>query len=87
MVNKYYLDTSIWMDVYEGRKGFKDEALGKYALKLFSLIRKENHKLVISDILIKELERYYSIPEINGMMKIYEDLIEKVFVSKKQSRS
>ena len=82
-MNKYYIDTSIWMDVYEGRIGFNNEPLGKYALKLFALIRKENHRLVISDILIQELQRYYPIEKINGMMKIYENLIEKVSVSKK----
>ena len=83
MVNKYYADTSIWIDLLQDRKGYNNEPLGDYALKLFYFIRENNHRLIISDILIKELERYYSIAEINGMLKFYEDLIEKVFVSEK----
>ena len=55
-MKKYYIDTSIWMDVYENRTGFNKESLGRYALKLFHHIRKENHKLIISDVLIRELE-------------------------------
>ncbi len=84
MTNKYYIDTSIWIDVYENRFGFNKESLGRYALKLFHYILTENHKLVISDVLIKELERYYSIAEINGMIKIYENLIEKIIATEKQ---
>ena len=29
MENKYYLDTSIWIDVYEDRKGYNNEPLGE----------------------------------------------------------
>ena len=86
MVSKYYADTSIWIDLYEDRKGYNDEPLGDYAIKLFYFIREKNHKLIITDTLIKELGVYYSTAEINGMMKPFEDLIEKVFVTKKQSK-
>ena len=81
---KYYLDTSIWMDVYEDRKGFNDEPLGKCALKLLSLIRVNKNKLIITDRLIRELERYYSLERINGMIKPFENLIEKIISTKKQ---
>ena len=83
-MNKYYIDTSIWIDIYEDRKGFNNEPLGEYALKLFAFIRKEKHKLIISDILIRELERYYSMEKINGMIKIYENLIERIITTQKQ---
>ena len=84
MNNKYYIDTSIWIDIYEDRIGFNKEKLGDYASKLFYFIRKNNYKLIISDVLIKELESYYSIAEINGMVKPFEDIIEKIVTTTKQ---
>ncbi len=84
MSEKYYLDTSIWMDVYENRKGFNNEPLGEFAWKLLSLIKAKKEKLIISDLLIIELEMNYSIEKINGMIKIFEDVIEKIIVTAKQ---
>jgi|SRR3989338_370761 len=84
MAEKYYVDTSIWMDLLEDRKGFNDEPLGDYALKLFTMIKAKNHKLVLSDLLIRELESNYSIEEINGMVLPFKKIIEKVFVTKEQ---
>jgi len=31
---KFYLDTSIWIDIYEDRKGYNSEPLGNYGFKL-----------------------------------------------------
>jgi len=84
MDDKYYLDTSIWMDLYEDRKGFNQEPLGEFALKLFNLIKAKRNILVISDLLIKELEINYSTAEINGMINPFHNLIQKIFVSTKQ---
>ncbi len=84
MAEKYYIDTSIWMDLYEDRKGYNNEPLGEYALKLFSLIKAKNKTLAITDLLVRELEMNYSIAEINGMMKPFEAIIEKIIASKKQ---
>ncbi|MBD3303727.1 PIN domain-containing protein [Candidatus Woesearchaeota archaeon] len=83
-MKKYYLDASIWIDLYENRKGFNNEPLGDFAWKLFGLIKASKNKLVISDFLVRELESNYSIEEINGMIKPFEDIIERVFVTKKQ---
>ena len=84
MIKKYYLDTSIWMDIYEDRKGFRDEPLGDFALRLISVILTRKDTLVLSDLLIKELEMNYSIDEINGMVKPFESIVEKIVTSKKQ---
>ena len=84
MNQKYYIDTSIWMDLYEDRKGFNNEPLGDYALKLFSSIRTKKSKLIITDILIRELEMNYSVEEINGMMKPFENIIEKIIATREQ---
>jgi len=84
MTEKYYLDTSIWMDLYEDRFGYNNEPLGEYAWKLFCLIKTNCHIIVISNFLIRELEVNYSIEEINGMMKPFENILENVFLSKSQ---
>ena len=50
MVEKYYIDTSIWMDLLEDRKGYNHQPLGDYALKLFTFIKAKKYKLIISDL-------------------------------------
>lgn len=84
MAEKYYIDTSIWMDLLEDRKGYNDEPLGDYALKLFAMIKSKKHTLVVSDLLIRELESNYSVEEINGMVLPFQKIMEKVFVTKEQ---
>jgi len=72
------------MDLYEDRKGYNNEPLGEYALKLFSLIKAKSKTLIITDLLIRELEMNYSIPEINGMMKPFEAITETIIATKEQ---
>lgn len=84
MPEKYYVDTSIWIDLYEDRKGYHNEPLGDFALKLFILIKSRKNKMVISNLLITELEMNYSMEAINGMMKPFEDIIEKIIATKEQ---
>ncbi|HIG95554.1 TPA: type II toxin-antitoxin system VapC family toxin [Candidatus Woesearchaeota archaeon] len=84
MSEKFYIDTSIWIDLYEDRKGYHQEPLGDFALRLFSMIKTKEHKLIITDILINELEGYYSQEEINGMMKPFEAIIKKVISTTEQ---
>ncbi len=84
MKSKFYIDTSIWIDLYEDRKGFNKEPLGDYALKLFGMIKANKDILVITDLLIKELEMNYSVAEINGMAKPFEDIIEKIIITAKR---
>src|SRR3989338_3385374 len=84
MVGKYYIYTSIWMDLLEDRKGYNDEPLGDYALKLFAMIKAKKHQLVVSDLLIRELESNYSVEEINGMILPFQKIMRKIFVTKEQ---
>lgn len=86
MILKFYLDTSIWVDLYENRKGYNNEPLGNFAFKLFVLIKARQHKLIITDHLIRELEVNYSTEEINGMVKPFEGIIEKIIVTKEQHK-
>lgn len=84
MTKGFYIDTSIWIDLYENRTGYNGEPLGDYALKLFALIKLKKVTLFISDMLVRELEGYYSLAEINGMMKPFENIIQKIITTEEQ---
>ncbi len=84
MSKKYYLDASIWMDIYEDRKGYQGEPLGKFAAKFLLDLLKEGARLVISDVLVYELEVYYSSEEINAMFVPFSSVTEKIRTAKEQ---
>ena len=80
----YYFDTSIWIDLLEDRKGFVGEPLGGYAMKLICSIRSDKSVLVISDLLIKELVKHYTVNEIKSMLKPFERFTRKIVTDKRQ---
>ena len=84
LLNKYLIDTSIWVDLYENRIDYLGKPLGDFAFKLFCMIKAKGDKIVITDLTIRELEMNYSISEINGMMKLFEQIIEKFICSEQQ---
>ena len=84
MAEEYIIDTSIWVDLYEDRKGYNNEPLGDYACKLLVKIKAKEIVIVMTDFLIKELETIYSIAEINGMFKPFEKIIKKIIATEKQ---
>ncbi|MEM2915813.1 MAG: PIN domain-containing protein [Candidatus Woesearchaeota archaeon] len=81
---KYYADASIWIDIYEDRKGYNNELFGDYALKFFPILKAQGKTLVITDILLKELESFYSLEEIKGMIKPFEKIIARIISTKSQ---
>lgn len=84
MPEKYLIDTSIWVDLYEDRKGFCNEPLGDYALKLLSMIQAKEDIIVLTDLLVRELESNYSIPQINGIFKLFQKNINKIIATPEQ---
>ena len=84
MVEEYIIDTSIWVDIYEDRKGYNNEPLGDYAFNLLVKIKAQEKIIVLTDFLIKELETLYSVAEINGMFKPFEKIIKKIIAAEKQ---
>ena len=84
MVEEYVIDTSIWVDIYEDRKGYNNEPLGDYAFNLLVKIKAQEKIIVLTDFLIKELETLYSVAEINGMFKPFEKIIKKIIATEKQ---
>ena len=84
MAEEYTIDTSIWVDLYEDRKGYNNEPLGDYAFKLLVKIKAKESAIVLTDFLIRELETIYSVAEINGMFKPFEKIIKKIIATEKQ---
>ena len=84
MAEEYIIDTSIWVDLYEDRKGYNNEPLGDYAFKLLVKIKAKESAIVLTDFLIKELETLYSVAEINGMFKPFEKIIKKIIATEEQ---
>ena len=84
MGEEYIIDTSIWVDLYDDRKGYNNEPLGDYALKLIVKIKAKENVIVLTDFLVKELETLYSIAEINGMFMLFEKIIKKIKSTEEQ---
>ena len=74
---KYYLDTCIWIDLLEDRKGFNGEPLGKLAWKLLSNISSKGESIAISEEVIKELNTYLSKDEIIGIVNTFKPILIK----------
>jgi len=83
MVEKYYLDTSIWMDYYEDRKDSSKD-IGEFAFRLLSELLASKSKIVVSSFLLRELEVAYSLDKIRGLALPFEKIMERVDVSDKQ---
>ncbi len=81
---RFYLDASIWTDLYDNRKGFRNEPLGDYAFALILMIKTKEYKIILTDLLIRELEMNYSMQQIKGMFKLFEKQIEKLIATKGQ---
>lgn len=80
-MEKYYFDTSIWLDIAE-KRGYN----GKMAKRLFEKIIKGNHVIIYSDIIITELKKLrYSQHEIGIILKIAKpDNLRKAHTSRDQ---
>ena len=83
MTQKYYLDTSVWMDYYEERRD-PSKNIGEIAFKLLYKLLASKSKIVVSTFLFRELEVTYSLEKIIGLTMPFEKLMIKVDVSDKQ---
>jgi len=75
---RLYLDTSIWMDFFEDRYGFKGEPLGYYAWRMLALALLMGWRLVVTDILRWELGKRYDADEINSLFSPFANNIEQI---------
>lgn len=84
MINVYYVDAAIWIDFFEDRKGYNNEPLGEFAYLFLSLVKTKNEKIAITDFLVEELKRGYTLEEIEKMIGQFKELIIKINVKPEQ---
>lgn len=84
MKQRFYVDTCIWLDFYEDRKGYCNESLGTPVFCFFSLIIKRGDKIIISNVVLKELESYHSQEDIRSMLLPFMKIIEKITLKEEQ---
>ena len=83
-MQKFYFDTSIWLDFFEDRDEL-NLPKGQWAHKLLNKILEQNSKIVVSDNNVYELRLIgYSQYEINDMFKNLKPLIIFVESTNKQ---
>ena len=84
MAEKYYFDTSIWLDFFE----YRDEPnlpKGKWAHELMAKIIIEDKRIVYSDAVKDELiEQGYTINELVGLFKPLNKILVYIESTKKQ---
>jgi len=83
-MRRYLIDTAIWIDLYEDRKGYNDEPLGEYASKLISFIRSTSSKIILTELILKELETRLSLEQVNGLFLILHGHIETSSITSEQ---
>ena len=86
MKERFYIDTSIWIDVYEDRKGYNGELLGRCGSKLLFHIIATDSMIIITDYLIIELCNKYNIEQVKCMMMPFEKIIKRIDISSEQYR-
>ncbi len=72
---KYYLDTSIWLDLFEDRD---EQGLpkGEYAERLLEKIISEDGKIILSDIVTEELIKYgYTAHQLFDLFMPFEKVV------------
>ena len=81
---RYYLDTSIWLDLFEDRNE-QNLPKGKYAERLMNKIVSENCLIVLSDIVKGELIEYgYTERDLIELFKPFEKILIDEEVNDKQ---
>lgn len=83
-MKRFYVDTCIWVDLYEDRKGFNGEKLGKYAFDLLIKIKLDNSLIVISELTIKELGSIYSLKEVISLLKPFKSFLKHIVPTKQE---
>ena len=80
MQNRFYVDTCIWRDLFEERKGGL-VPLGEFAFLFFKNCVKYKCIIVISSFVLFELKKAFSQNDINSSLEPFLDVIEFVDIS------
>ena len=80
---KFYFDTAIWVDYYEERRD-KSKFLGEIAYSLLKKVIKSKGTIIVSGLILRELETLYSLDEINGLFFPFEGCLRIVEIKQSQ---
>ncbi len=84
-MTRYYLDTSIWLDLFENRNE-PNLPKGIFAKKFMELMITAEEELIYSDIVDIELKRQgYSQDELYYLMSDFEKILIRIEATKKQA--
>ncbi|MDD5163940.1 MAG: PIN domain-containing protein [Candidatus ainarchaeum sp.] len=83
MHKKFYIDTSIWRDYFEDRKD-NIRPLGEFAFQFLKKCLKEKVTIIISNIVMKELKKYFSGQQVQTMLQEFSGIIVETKHTKKQ---
>ncbi len=86
MVQKYYLDTSIWLDFFENRNEL-NLPKSDWAHKLLNKITENNEKIIYSEIVVLELGVVgYQLNELERLFEKIKPILIFVESTEKQAR-
>ena len=71
-MDKFYLDTSIWIDYYENRSD-RFRQIGEWALQFLKIVIKNNWIVIYSELITYELLKIFSQEEIIKIFSILAD--------------
>lgn len=81
MQKRYYVDTSIWRDLYENRQD-RFRPLGEWAFEFFRMVRETKGIIIYSDFVVKELKCKYSDRQILEVFCAAEGCLGKALIKK-----
>ncbi|MFH1649711.1 MAG: PIN domain-containing protein, partial [Candidatus Woesearchaeota archaeon] len=84
LLQTFYLDTSIWMDIRENRGGYEGEPLGDYGLKLLMNILAGGDSIAVSELLFVKLQSKYSNDEITSLFAPFEKILNRIHIDRHQ---
>ncbi len=82
MVEKYYVDTAIWRDLYENRTDLHLH-LGELAFTFFKQVRINRDKILYSEWILEELSQSYDHQIITSLFSDLDDFLELVPITPK----
>ena len=84
-MKRFYFDTAIFRDYYENRED-RFRPIGEWAFRLLAMIKANNFKLIISDMVLEELRTFYSKEEINKILAPFKETIVYIEMNEKQGK-
>jgi predicted nucleic acid-binding protein len=83
MVQRFYLDSSIWRDYFEDRRD-NIRPLGEFAFQFLKKCTETGAEILVSDTVVLELEARLSKERVKEIFSSFREIIRKVAASAEQ---